>query len=151
VDKSAEFAKKHLEDILSFYGLNSDVRVSSDDDVITLEIPSSDMNAFLIGHNGETLAALQFVVTSALKAKGDEFVRVNIDVADYKKQRAGKLEDQVKAWAAKIKASGGTPMELEPMNSTERRIVHQAATELGLATESIGDGRDRHILLCLPE
>lgn len=150
MDKASTFAKKHLEDILSFYGLNADVAATHDDEMINLEIPSSGMNAFLIGHNGETLAALQFVVSNTLKCKDFEHSRVNIDVGDYKKQRSAKLEDQVKVWAAKIKETG-TPIELAPMNSAERRIVHQAATELGLATESIGDGRNRHILLCLPE
>jgi spoIIIJ-associated protein len=150
MERSIGYAKKYLEDLLSFYGLNTDVHASHSDEVIELDIASTHLNAFLIGQNGDTLRALQYVVSSALKNQNYEHIRVSIDIAGYKKQRDARLEEQVKVWAAKVKESG-EPMELRPMNSAERRVVHQAASDLGLATESIGEGRARHILLCMAD
>lgn len=147
MEDSILYAKKYLEDLLSFFGLNTDVRASnSDDEVIELNVPSTHLNGFLIGQRGETMHALQFLVSSALKSNNYEITRVNIDVADYKQQRANRLAEQAEEWIASVKKSG-QPMELRPMNAADRRTVHRVANEHGVATESIGEGRDRHIVL----
>src|SRR5690606_12348347 len=87
-----QYAKKYLEDILSFFGLNTDVYATTEDnEVIELSVPSTHLNGFLIGQRGDTMRALQFVVSNALKNQGYEVTRVNVDVADYKKSRADRL------------------------------------------------------------
>jgi spoIIIJ-associated protein len=146
MDASITFAKKFLEDVLSFYGLNTDVHATHEDDLIELSIPSTHMNGFLIGHGGETMQALQYAVSNALKYKEFEFSRVNVDVADYKKHRTEQLELQVRTWCEEVKKTSD-PMELKPMNGAERRIVHKIADEFGLETESIGEGRDRRVVI----
>lgn len=149
-DDSILFAKKYLEDMLSFFGLNTEIHASnSDDEVIELNVPSSHLNGFLIGQRGETMHALQFLTSSALKNNGHSLNRVNVDVAEYKKQRADRLRQKAEEWVAEVKKSG-QPMDLRPMNAADRRIIHQLAGENGLSTESIGEGRDRHIMLKLP-
>ena len=91
-EESIRYAKKYLEDLLSFFGLNTDVYATTEDgEVIELEVPSTYLNGFLIGQHGETMRALQYMVSSALKNNGHSIYRVNVDVADYKKQRAGRL------------------------------------------------------------
>jgi spoIIIJ-associated protein len=147
MEESIVFAKKYLEDILSFFGLNTDVyATSSDGEVIELNIPSTRLNGFLIGQRGETMRSLQFLVASALKNNDYEISRVNVDVADYKKQRADRLSKQAEDWVAKV-VSTGEPMHLKPMNAADRRVVHRLAVERGLGSESEGEGRDRHIVL----
>lgn len=146
MDESIVYAKKYLEDLLSFFGLNTDVHATHDDEVIELSIPSTHMNGFLIGQRGDTMRALQYMVSNALKCQGHQYSRVNVDVADYKKQRAERLAEQVRIWAEDVKKTG-EPRELQPMNSADRRIVHQVASEFGLETESIGEGRDRRVVL----
>ncbi len=147
MEESIQFAKKYLEDLLSFFGLNTDVyATNSDDEVIELNIPSTHLNGFLIGQRGETVRALQFLVSNALKNAGHEVVRVNVDVADYKKQRAERLADTAQNWINEVKKSG-KPMDLRPMNAADRRVVHKTAADAGLTTESVGEGRDRHIVL----
>jgi spoIIIJ-associated protein len=141
------FAKKYLEDLLSFFGLNTDIRATnSEDEVIELHVPSTHLNGFLIGNRGETLHALQFLTSSALKAQEFLLTRVNIDVAEYKKQRADRLAQKAVQWMEEVKKSGNE-MPLEPMNAADRRTLHKLAGEHGLETESIGDGRDRHIVI----
>lgn len=147
MEESIQFAKKYLEDLLSFFGLNTDVRATSEDDeVIVLSVPSTHLNGFLIGQNAETMRALQYMVSMALKNAGHEYVRVNVDVADYKKQRAHQVEQRAEAWLNEVKASGAEK-HLEPMNAADRRTVHKLAGDHGLVTESVGEGRDRHIVL----
>lgn len=149
MEDSIQYAKKYLEDLLSFYGLNTDVYATNDEDVIELSIPSTHMNGFLIGQRGETMRALQFMVGTALRNNNFEYSRVNVDVADYKKARQERLAEQVKQWIEEIKKSN-KPMELKPMNAADRRVVHKIAGEYGLETESIGEYRERRVVIQPP-
>lgn len=146
MEEAIQYAKKYLEDVLSFFGLNTDVYATAEDDVIELEVPSTHLNGFLIGQRGENMRALQFLVSNALKNQGHEYTRVNVDIADYKKQRAERLSDRAEDWMKQVKESG-KPMDLKPMNAVDRRTVHKLAQEYGLSSESVGEGRDRHIVL----
>lgn len=147
VEAAIQYAKKYLEDILSFFGLNTDIYATTEDgEVIELHVPSTHLNGFLIGQRGDTMRALQFTVSSALKNQDFEVVRVNVDIADYKKGRADRLAEKAEEWMKKVQESGET-MELQPMNPADRRTVHKLAGEYGVETESVGEGRDRHIIL----
>jgi spoIIIJ-associated protein len=146
MEEAILYAKKYLEDLLSFFGLNTDVHATSDDEVIQLGVPSTHLNGFLIGQRGENMRALQYLVSTALRNNEYENSRVNIDIADYKKQRADRLAEHVEDWIKQVNDSK-EPMELQPMNSADRRIVHKVAGDAGLTTESVGEGRDRHVIL----
>lgn len=146
MEAAIQYAKKYLEDLLSFFGLNTEVHASSEDEVIELEVPSTHLNGFLIGQRGDNMRAMQYMVSNALKNQGYEYTRVNVDIAEYKKQRAERLSGRAEAWVKKVRDSG-QPMDLQPMSAVDRRTVHKLAQEYGLISESVGDGRDRHIVL----
>jgi spoIIIJ-associated protein len=146
MEEAIVFAKKYLEDLLSFFGLNTDVRATSDDEVIQLSVPSTHMNGFLIGNRGENMRSLQYLTSTALKNNDYANSRVSVDIADYKKQRAERLRERAEAWVKQVRDSG-QPMDLEPMNAADRRVIHQLAAEYGLSSDSAGDGRERHIVL----
>lgn len=146
MEESIRYAKKYLEDLLSFFGLNTDVYATSEDDVIELEVPSTHLNGFLIGQKGENMRSLQFLVSNALKNNGYEYTRVNVDIAEYKKQRAQRLATKAEDWMKQVKEDG-KPMELQPMNAADRRTIHKLAADWGVVSESTGEGRDRHIVL----
>ena len=147
IEESIQFAKKYLEDLLSFFGLNTDVyATNSEDEVIELQVPSTHLNGFLIGQRGETMHGLQFLTSSALKSNGFAMTRVNVDIAEYKKQRAERLSEKAEQWVQEVKDSN-EPKQLQPMNSADRRVVHKLANDHGLQTESVGEGRERHIVL----
>ncbi len=150
LEEAIQYAKKYIEDLLSFFGLNTDVHATSEDDVIELNIPSTHLNGFLIGQRGETVRAIQFLVSNALKNKEFTTTRVNVDVAEYKKQRAEHLAETAEEWVKKVKETG-EPYELKPMNAADRRTIHKVAAEAGLASDSAGEGRDRHIILRVAE
>ncbi len=147
MEESIRFAKKYLEDILSFFGLNIEVYATHEEDVIELSVPSTRLNGFLIGQHGETMRALQFVVGSALKNGEYELNRVNVDVADYKKNRNDRLGEKVEEWINQI-VSAKKDRHLNPMNAADRRIVHKVAGEDSRGeTHSEGEGRDRHVVI----
>lgn len=147
MEESILYAKKFLEDLLSFFGLNIDVyATSSDDEVVELDIPSTHLNGFLIGQRGENMRSIQFLVSNALKNNGYEVTRVNVDVADYKRQRAERLSKKAEEWV-KLVRDRGEPLELRPMNAADRRVIHKLAAERGMESESVGEGRDRRIVL----
>lgn len=146
MEDAITFAKKFIEDILSFFGLNTDVHASNDDDVIQLNVPSTHMNGFLIGQRGENMRSFQYLTSMALKNKNFLNSRINIDVANYKKQRADRLKEKAEDWVKQVKETKN-PMDLAPMNAADRRIIHKLAVEYGLSSDSSGEGRDRHIIL----
>ena len=146
-EDAIQFAKKYLEDMLSFFGLNVDVYATTEDDeVIELNVPSTHLNGFLIGNRGDNMRSMQYLISMALKSKDYPMTRVNVDIADYKKQRAHRLEERAVEWLNEVKESG-EPKHLPGMNAADRRTIHRLASEYGLETESVGEGRDRHIIL----
>lgn len=146
IEEAVQYAKKYIEDLLSFFGLNTEVYATVEDEVIELSVPSTHMNGFLIGQRGETMRSLQFMTSMALKSKGFAYTRVNVDIADYKKHHQERLAERVEEWVKKVKDTN-QPLKLNPMNPADRRIVHKVAEEYGLVTHSEGEGRDRHIVL----
>lgn len=145
-EQSIQFAQKYLEDLLSFFGANLVVSASCDEDVIELAVPSSELNSLLIGRNAETLRGLQYMVSTVLRNKEAELTRVNIDIADYKKQRAERIAVQAKQWIEEVRRSGDS--FITTLNAADRRIVHHVASEYSdIRTFSEGEGRDRKITI----
>lgn len=146
MEESIQYAKKYLEDLLSFFGLNTEIHATSEDnEVIELQVPSTHLNGFLIGQHGDTMRALQFIVSTALKNNDYAITRVNVDIAEYKKQRADRLAEKAEEWVKQVQESGEL-FHLRPMNAADRRIAHKVAADAGLVTESEGEGRDRHVV-----
>lgn len=147
MESSIAFAQKYLEDILSFFGINVNVTaIEGENEVIELHVPSTDLNGFLIGQHGDTLHSLQHLVSSALSNKEHPYTRVSIDVADYKKQHAERLRQKAQAWIERVLETG-EDYHVRPMNAADRRIIHKAAQEAGITSESEGEARERHIVL----
>lgn len=145
-DESVRFATKFLEDVLSFFGLNVAVNSTIEDDVIQLSVPSNSMNSLLIGRNADNLRSLQFIVSQALVAREAELTRVNVDVADYKAQRADKIEHRAEEWIAKVRSTG-QPITLD-LNPADRRTVHRFAQDYSdIETHSEGQGRERKLII----
>jgi len=146
---SISFAEKYLEDLLSFFGLNTTVagHCEEGEEVIELTIPSTHLNGFLIGQRGETLRSLQFLLSMALKNIDAELSRVNIDVANYKRHRAERVAEQAREWAQQV-MGGSEPMHLNPMSPADRRTAHRVIAEFGqLESHSEGEGHDRHLVI----
>lgn len=145
-EQSVEFARKYVADLLSFYGLNVDVQASVQDDVIELSVPSTEISSLLIGRNAETLRSFQFLVSTVLRNKEADLNRVNLDIADYKRQRNDRLAEQARGWIEEVRKTGSS--HVEQLNAADRRIVHQVAAEYSdIKTFSEGEGYERRITI----
>ena len=145
-EESIRFATKYLEDLLSFFGINVAVYSTLDDEVIQLSVPSTSMNSLLIGRNADNLRALQHIVSMSLSARNAELVRVNVDIADYKRQRADRISEKAEGWIKKVRETG-EPMTLD-LNAADRRIVHKLAEDYSdITTHSEGEGRERRLII----
>jgi spoIIIJ-associated protein len=145
-EQSTEFAQKYLADLLSFFGINVEVVASTEDDVIELAVPSTELNSLLIGRNAETLRSLQYLVSTVLRNQDAAVWRVNIDIADYKKQRAERVAKEARVWIEEVRKTGSS--HVAHLNPADRRIVHQVATEYeDIRTYSEGEGLERTITI----
>lgn len=144
--QSIDFAKKYLEDMISFFGVNAIVTATCDDEVIELAVSSSELNSVLIGRNAETLRSLQYIISTTLRNNDAEITRVNVDIADYKKQRAEKIAAQAREWIEGVRSTGDS--YIAHLNAADRRIVHHVAGEYeDIRTFSEGEGRERTITI----
>lgn len=142
-----EFAKLRLEELVSFFGANVQVAADVTDDGIQLSIDNTPASPRLIGHRGETLRAIEYLLNQIVKAHDGLAPRVLVDVAGYKEAQRHSLEELARETAAKVKDTG-VEEELKPMNPADRRIVHMALREIeGVDSESRGDGHDRRIVV----
>lgn len=144
--ESIDFAKKYLEDMLSFFGVNVDVAATLEEDVIELAVPSTENNSLLIGRNAETLRSMQYLISTTLRNKEAELTRVNVDIADYKKLRAEKIAQQAREWIESVRQTGDS--YIADLNAADRRVVHRVADEYDdIRTFSEGEGRDRRLVI----
>lgn len=145
-DESIRFATKYLEDLLSFFGINVAVDSTADEEVIQLSVPSTSLNSLLIGKNADNLRSLQYLVSMALVANNAEYTRVNVDIADYKRQRADRLTEKAEHWIEKVRTTG-EPMTLD-LNPADRRLIHKLAEDYSdITTHSEGEGKDRRLII----
>lgn len=145
-DESIKFAEKYLADLLSFFGINADIICEFNDDVIELSVPMTDSNSLLIGRNAETLRSIQYLLSTTLRNRDAAINRVNVDIGDYKKQRADKVAKQAREWIEEVLRTGDS--FVGDLNAADRRIVHRVADEYpNIKTVSEGEGRDRRIII----
>lgn len=144
--QALDYIKKYTEDLLTFYGVNVEVEVEVRDEFIDIVVPANDETSLLIGRNAETLRAIQYLLSTVLRNIGSSLVRVNLDIAGYKQQRAEKIAEQAREWIAGVRETGDS--YVARINAADRRIVHQVATEYeDIRTFSEGEGRDRAIVI----
>jgi spoIIIJ-associated protein len=94
------------------------------------------------------LEALQELARLAVLTATDNRSRLVLDVSDYRKERSVELRRIAEEAVAKAKDSG-EDVALEPMSAYERKIVHDAVADLGLVSESEGEGENRHIVVSI--
>jgi spoIIIJ-associated protein len=141
------FAKIRLEELISFFGANVDVKAEATEDGIELKIENSSISPRLIGHRGETLRAMEYLIGQIVKRHDESAPRVLVDIAGYKQARRESLEEMAREIAERV-ISSGTEEELKPMNPADRRIIHMTLREIeGVESESRGEARDRHLVV----
>jgi spoIIIJ-associated protein len=147
-DSPAERAVVVVERTLAALEVGGRARVSETDEEIEVLVEGEDDSALLIGKHGATIDALQHVVARvAFRGRERERKPVVIDAAGYRERRQAALERAAER-AADEALSFGRAVELDPMSSFERRVVHNHLAERSdVETHSEGDEPDRRLVV----
>jgi spoIIIJ-associated protein len=145
-EQPAERVRAVIERVLDAVEIDAEVELEEDDEAITARIEGEDLG-LLIGRHGQTIDALQLVCYRAAFRGSAERKRVVVDAAGYRDRRHDILSRQADS-AAERALRGGNPVELEPMSSQERRVVHDHLKErAGIETYSEGDEPERRVIV----
>lgn len=145
-DDIKEYINNFFKNIANYMNLNIEAEIIETDNIFNVVLVSNN-NAILIGREGKTLNALQTLIRQAIKNNTGLGIKLNLDVSNYKIKKLKNIERLVRGIAADVEASHLT-ISLDPMNSYERRLVHTIISEYPLLeTESIGEGKDRHVTI----
>jgi spoIIIJ-associated protein len=136
-----------LSRITGGIGVRCHAELSEDEEAVTVFLSGGDLG-LLIGRHGQTIDAIQYLVNAvAYRTYGDGRKHVVVDAAGYRERRRETLESLALRSAEQAKASG-EPVELEPMTSIERRIVHvRLQDEPGVSTRSEGEEPYRYVVV----
>jgi spoIIIJ-associated protein len=149
LEEQAEVAREFVSGLVAEFGLDAktEATVDHDEDVINVEV-GGDGLGLLIGPKGATLLALQDLTRSAVQQKtGAGNGRLNVDVSGYRAKRAEALARFAHQVAEQVKASG-TRQALEPMSAADRKVIHDALTDVvGIATVSQGEDAARRVVI----
>lgn len=152
-DYSEELAKEtpaaqFLADLLAKMGIDAKVLAANTDNGLRLCIDAETMG-ILIGRRGETLDALQYIVSlyANRNRKEDGYLRITLDTEGYRFRREETLRRLARKSASKARATG-RPVAMEPMNPYERRVLHSALQGFrGVSTHSEGEEPNRHVVI----
>jgi spoIIIJ-associated protein len=137
-----DFLYKTVKDM----GFDCNIETKTRDTQLIYNIISST-SSVLIGKNGKTIDALQTLAIQMISTKYNTFYKFTVDVNDYKNQRKSRLEKLAK-YTAKDVAKSKQPVSLEPMNSYERRIIHNILTNSkDVITQSEGEEPNRYVVI----
>lgn len=139
--------QEFLSNIIQKMGIEGcAVQVEEKDNCLALTVVGDNANA-VIGHRGEVLDSLQYLCSLLVNEKNSTFRRVTIDAEGYRAKREKTLQRLALNLEQKVKRTG-KPVNLEPMNPYERRIIHTALQNSKfVTTESDGQGPQRHVVI----
>ena len=136
-----------LERLLDAFGVAGNVDLVVADDVVTATVTGSDLG-LVIGKHGQTIDAIQYLANAISHRRDREAaVEVVVDAEGYRKRRERTLHEVAGRGAADVRRTG-EPVELEPMTSVERKIVHARVQSMdGLTTASEGVEPNRYVVV----
>ena len=141
-----EYIKELLKNITKYMELSVNMEVKKRDDNVTISL-YSDNNAILIGKDARTLNALTTIIKQSVFNQIGTYYNFVLDVSEYKEKQQYFIERAAKKTAKEV-ARTKVEAKLEPMNSYERRIVHNALTNFrGVYTESEGVEPHRYVVI----
>lgn len=149
LEEEGDIAADYLEELLDIADIDGDIDIEVRSGRTYISIVAdegSDSLANLVGQDGEVLDALQELTRLSVLSATDSRSRLVLDISGYRDRRNAELAKIANDAAAQI-AAGSESVALEPMGAYERKIVHDAIAELGLESESEGEGPKRHIVV----
>ncbi|MFC9771533.1 MULTISPECIES: protein jag [unclassified Pseudarthrobacter] len=149
LEEEGDIAADYLEELLDIADIDGDIDIEVRNGRTYISIVAEEETEgleSLVGEDGEVLEALQELTRLAVLSATESRSRLVLDINGYRQERTGHLQKIAEDAAASVKESG-KPVALEPMSAYERKIVHDAVADLGLVSESEGEGNGRHIVV----
>jgi spoIIIJ-associated protein len=141
-----EIVKNFMNPILDAMGLEEEMEIVMDGDILTVKLAAENIG-IVIGRRGETLDALQYLLGLVVNKSSERFIRVTLDVGNYREKREETLIKLAKRLADKV-TKNRKNMTLEPMNPYERRIIHATLQNYkSVETYSIGEEPNRKVVI----
>lgn len=141
-----KIVKDFLKPIFNAMSVNEDLEIIAEGDSLNVRVSADDIG-IIIGRRGETLDALQYLLGLVVNKYSDRFIRVMLDVGNYREKRDETLERLAIRLAEKVSKNRKT-ITLEPMNPYERRIIHATLQNYkSVETYSIGDEPKRKVVI----
>ena len=150
IDQIVKDTEKYLDEVLRAMGLDPKLNLyyNRRDNVLNINVSGEKMGA-LIGKHGQTLDALQYLISLYVNKESDSFVKIKLDTENYRERRQQTLEKLAGSIAYKVKKNK-KPIYLEPMNPNERRIIHSALQrDPEVITKSEGKDPYRKVVVML--
>ena len=149
-DSFLDDINEYLENLFKAMDIETEIKIDFDQEasLMNIDIEGPDMG-ILIGKRGQTLDALQYLISLYVNKKTDSYIRVKLDTENYRARRKDTLENLARNIAFKVKRSRRS-FTLEPMNPYERRIIHSALqNDKYVATRSEGEEPYRKVVVYL--
>ncbi|MEC5180356.1 Jag family protein [Arthrobacter sp. CG_A4] len=149
LEEEGDVAADYLEELLDIADIDGDIDIEVRNGRTYISIVAeekSDGLDHLVGKDGEVIEALQELTRLAVLSATESRSRLVLDINGYRSERAGELQKIAEDAVASVKDAGDA-VALAPMSAYERKIVHDAVADLGLISESQGEGADRHIVV----
>lgn len=145
LEAEGDLAADYIEGLLDLADLDGDldISVASDRAYLSVTGGGEDLDRLAMP---ETVQALQELTRISVQNQTGRFSRLILDIGGSRDVRATELRNLVDAAVAQI-AAGRIEVELEPMSSYERKLVHDIVAEVGHHSESRGEGRDRRLVV----
>ncbi len=147
-------AYNYLAEIISKIGISdAQINVFKNDKEYFFQVLSEQDYSLIIGRRGETLDSIQYLVRLAANRGHEEgkSVRISINVGDYRQKRERTLREIARKNARRVRKFGRN-VTLNPMNPSERRIIHTTVADIdGVVSYSIGAENDRRVVIALAE
>jgi spoIIIJ-associated protein len=145
-DDIIEYSKEFIKSVTELMGINVNMEAKKRETYVQINM-FSDNNPILIGKMGKTIESLQILIKSSIQNTTGFHVNIILDVENYKGNQQKNLEYNAKKLAYEVKRTG-VEVKLDPMNSFERRIVHNICNQVGgVYTESVGEEPNRYVII----
>ena len=146
VSEAEDAAVRFVAELLSGIGIHGNMDSYREDDNIYISVSGADCGA-AIGRHGETLESISYLTNLIANKHSEPRVRVHLDVGGYKKHREQVIINLANKAAFKCKKTG-RKVVMEPMNPSERRIVHAHLQDFkGVTTHSEGEEPNRRVIV----
>lgn len=144
-DASTKKAAETVNTFLEKLGVAAKAKVFAVEEYLKVEIDGKD-SSLLIGFHGDNLRAMRHLLSIILRKQIDEGTIVTLDIAGYLAQKEERIKSMAQKAIDKFEKTK-RPQDLPEMNSYERRIAHSYIADLGYTSDSVGEGRERHIVV----